>query len=185
VQIYRGSGGSWNWEWSTEFTGVTRRTAISAYGDNVHCAFECEGEAGKTAVCYLTSDDAGATAWLLDDAYYPTGSEVSGYAPDISVRSGVGRAIVFSSETGDIDDVYYTTCRGWNTANWSDPLWYNTYDHISGAHTYIHWMGASCVGSYGMLYFDGYGDLVPFFDLMTPRAFFCDGFESGNFTLWD
>jgi len=34
------------------------------------------------------------------------------------------------------------------------------------------------VSSYGMAYFDQDGPKSPYFDLMTPRGFFCDGFES-------
>jgi hypothetical protein len=184
VRIWRSSGDAWNPEVSWTFTGVGARTAISAYADNVYCAFECESDPGMYGACYLTSADAGVTSWLYDDAYWPTGTEVSGYSPDITVRSGVGRALVFSSETGALDDVYYTTRRGWTAGPWSDPAWYNTYDHVSGEATYIEWLGASCVSTFGMLYFDGVGDHSPYFDLMTPRGYFCDGFEGGSYGGW-
>jgi hypothetical protein len=185
VHLVRSDGDVWQPEASYAYSGITSRTALSAYADHVFCAFECESAPGKIGVCYLTSQDAGVGLWLYDDAYWPTGDEVSGYAPDFSVRSGVGAAAVFSSETGAIDDVYFTTSRGWSTGIWTTPEWYNTYDHVSGADTYIEWIGSLCVGSYGMIYFDGEGDQSPYFDLMTPRSFFCDGFESGDTGSWD
>ncbi len=184
VRIWRSSGDAWNPEVSWTYTGTTERTAISAYADNVYCAFECETDPDKYGACYLSSSDAGVTSWVHDDAYWPTGTEVSGYSPDITVRSGVGRALVFSSETGFLDDVYYTTRRGWTAGTWSDPVWYNNYDHVSGEATYIEWLGASCVSTFGMLYFDGTGDHSPYFDLMTPRGYFCDGFEGGSTGGW-
>jgi hypothetical protein len=185
VHVWRSSGSTWNLEVSRSFTGLVARTAISAYSDHIYCAFECQSEPGKTGVCYLVTDDAGVSSWLADDAYWPTGSEVSGFSPDISVRSGSNRAVVFSSETGDIDDVYYVTRSGWSVGGWSDPVWYNTHDHISGEATYIEWLGALGVFSYGMIYFDGTGDHAPYFDLLTVRALFFDGFESGDFSAWD
>jgi len=184
VSVWRSDGGGWNMEVDTAFDGSHRRTAISAYADHVYLAFEEEMEPNKTGVRYFFSDDAGDTAWHYYDAYRPSGDEVSGYTPDLSVRSGVGVAVVFSSETGEMDDAYFVTRRGWEHGSWSTPAWYNNHDHVSGEATYIVWMGTSCVASYGMLYFDGEGDHAPYFDLMTPRAFFCDGFEDGTINGW-
>jgi len=185
VHVWRSSGLTWNLEVSRSFSGISARTALSAYSDHIYCAFECESEPGKHGACYLASDDAGVSPWLSDDAYWPTGSEVSGFSPDISVGSGSNRVVVFSSETGDIDDVYYVTRSGWSVGAWTDPKWYNTYDHVSGEATYIEWLGALGVSSYGMIYFDGTGDHAPYFDLLTERPFFFDGFESGDFSAWD
>ena len=180
VRLYRSFESSWESEASHAYSGMLGRTALSAFNDHIYCAFECESDPGKVGVCYLASDDAGASVWLHDDAYWPTGSEVSGWAPDISIRSGLGRAAVFSSETGDLDDVYVVTKPGWDPGPWSDPAWYNTYDHVSGDETYIEWIGSSCVSTYGMVYFDQDGPNTPFFDLLTQRGFFCDGFEGGT-----
>ena len=185
IKLYRSAGGGFELEILTEFTGVVHRTALTAYRDHIYCAFECQGDPGYTGICYLKNDDAGATNWLLDDAYWPTGDDVNGYAPDISVRSSLGRAVIFSSETGALDDVNFTTNRGWENSAWSEPEWMNSYDHLSGDETYLEWIGSGCVGSYGMLYFDEAGPQAPYFDLMTPRGFFCDGFESGNAGAWD
>ena len=185
VRVVRSDSSSWQQEISYAFTGGSLRTALAAFGDHIYCSFECESEPGKTGVCYLESQDAGVGSWIYNDAYWPTGSEVSGYAPDFAVHSGSSAAAVFSSETGDIDDVYYVTRNGGPLAPWTDPTWYNTYDHVSGDETYIEWIGSSCVSSYGMAYFNEDGPKSPYFDLMTPRGFFCDGFESGNANAWN
>jgi len=185
VRLARSNGSVWEFEDSRVFTGVRKRTAMSAFGDHVYCAFECDTGSGKIGVCYLESHDAGVTSWLYDDAYWPTGDEVSGHAPDFSVRSGTGAAAVFSSETGALDDVYFVTHRGWTSGSWTDPVWYNSFDHVSGADTYIKWIGSLCVSTYGMAYFDDVGYGSPYFDLMRPRGFFCDGFESGTTGAWN
>jgi len=184
IHLWRSSGSSWNAEHTTAFTGVHRRTALSAFADNIYCVFECETEPDKVGICTVSSDDAGVGLWIRDDAYWPTGEEVSGYSPDISVRSGAGRVAVFSSETGDIDDVYYVTRAGWTAGAWSTPVWYNTYDHVSGEDTYVEWVGSTCVATHGLLYFDGGAEHAPYFDLLAPRAFFCDGFEDGLGGAW-
>ena len=185
VRLVRSSGSTWNQEISYTFTGGFRRSALAAYGDHIFCAFECESDPGKVGICYLESEDAGVGSWLYNDAYWPTGSEVSGYSPDFAVHSAAAAAAVFSSETGDLDDVYYVTRNGGPFASWTDPTWYNTHDHFSGDETYIEWIGSLCVSSYGMAYFDEDGPRRPFFDLMTPRGSFCDGFESGNASAWN
>jgi len=185
VRLVRSSGSTWNNEISYSFTGVSRRSALAAFGDHIFCAFECESEPGKTGTCYLESQDAGVGSWIYNDAYWPTGTEVSGYSPDFAVHSGIAAAAVFSSETGAIDDVYFVTRNGGPFEPWTDPTWYNTYDHFSGDETYIEWIGSLCVSSYGMAYFDEDGPRRPYFDLMTPRGFFCDGFESGNTNAWN
>jgi hypothetical protein len=185
VRVVRSNGPGWNQEISHTFTGAFQRTALSAYGDHIICGFECESEPGKLGVCFLESSDAGVGAWHYDDAYWPTGSEVSGYNPDFAVHSGASAAAVFSSETGDLDDVYYVTRSEAVPGPWTDPTWYNTHDHLSGDETYIEWIGSLCVSSYGMAYFDEDGPRRPYFDLMTPRGFFCDGFESGNANAWN
>jgi hypothetical protein len=179
IHLWRSSSSGWNAEHTTAFTGIHPRTALSAFADHVYCAFECESEPGKYGICTVSSDDAGVGVWLRDDAYWPTGAEVSGSSPDISVRSGAGRVAVFSSETGDIDDVYYVTRAGWTAGAWSTPVWYNNFDHVSGEDTYVEWLGSTCVATHGMVYFDGGAEHAPYFDLLAPRAFFCDGFEDG------
>lgn len=183
IWLYRSAGVGWEAEISYAYTGAGTHTALSAWSDHVYCAYECDTGSGL-GVCYLASNDAGATSWIVDDAYWPSAGEPSGYRPDLSLRSGVGRAAVFSSETGDIDDVYYVTRGGWTLGAWSDPTWYNTYDHVSGDETYIEWLGTLGVSTYGMIYFDGLADRSPYFDLMHPRADFFDGFESGNLGGW-
>ena len=187
IWLYRstGTGSGWEAENSRPYTGTTSHTSLSAWSDHVYCAYECYTGDGY-GICYLASNDAGATSWLADDAYWPAAGEPDGFSPDISLRSGVGRAAVFSSETGTLDDVYYVTKSGWAAGAWSDPTWYNNWDHVSGDETYIEWLGTLGVSTYGMLYFDDLGGVPgsPYFDLMHPRAFFHDGFESGNLGGW-
>jgi hypothetical protein len=185
VRVVRSYSSGWQQEVSFAFTGISLRTALAAFGDHIFCGFECESEPGKYGTCYLESQDAGVGSWLHNDAYWPTGAEVSGFSPDFSVHSGRSAAAVFSSETGDIDDIYYVTRNGGPLEPWTDPVWYNSHDHVSGDETYIEWIGSSCVASYGMAYFDGDGPKTPYFDLMTPRGFFCDGFESGGVGAWN
>jgi hypothetical protein len=185
VRLVRSDGSIWQAEISYPFSGSYHRTALAAHGDHIICGFECESEPGKRGVCFLESSDAGVGAWHHDDAYWPTGTDVSAYRPDMSVHSGQSAAAVFSSETGDLDDVSYVTRSEAVPGPWTDPMWFNTYDHFSGDETYIEWIGSLCVSSYGMAYFDQDGPKSPYFDLMTPRGFFCDGFESGNANAWN
>ncbi|HSN56451.1 MAG TPA: hypothetical protein VLT32_17420 [Candidatus Sulfomarinibacteraceae bacterium] len=186
IWLYRSAVSDWEAEVSRPLTAFITHTSLSAWSDHVYCAYECYTGDGY-GICYLASNDAGATSWLADDAYWPATGEPDGFSPDISLRSGVGRAAVFSSETGTLDDVYYVTRAGWAAGTWSDPAWYNTYDHVSGDETYIEWLGTLGVSTYGMLYFDDLGGGShgsPYFDLMHPRADFFDGFESGNLGGW-
>ena len=186
IWLYRSAGSGWAAEISRPYSGLFAHTALSAWADHVYCAFECD-TGSEYGICYLASNDAGATPWLADDAYWPATGEPDGFSPDLSLRSGVGRAAVFSSETGTLDDVYYVTRSGWTAGAWSDPAWYNTHDHVSGDETYIEWIGTLGVSTYGMLYFHDLGSGAhgsPYFDVMHPRAFFHDGFESGNLAGW-
>jgi hypothetical protein len=186
IRLVRSAGSGWEAAISWPYSGSSTHTALNAWSNHVYCAFECSTGSGIGA-CYLASDDAGATTWLHDDAYWPAAGEPSAFRPDLSLRSGMGRAAVFSSETGTVDDVSYVTRGGWTVGAWSDPAWYNTYDHVSGDETYLEWLGTFGVSTYGMLYFDDLGGGSPgspYFDLMHPRAFFADGFESGNLGGW-
>ena len=54
---------------------------------------------------------------------------------------------------------------------------------MSATETKIEWIGAPCIGSHGMLYLAAEG--IPYFDLSSPRGFFCDGFESGGTSAWN
>jgi len=183
LRVYRSTASDWQAANGASFTGLHNHTALSAYADHVYVAVECEVDPGLYGVCYLATDTAGS-GWSWGHAYWPDVGSPSGFRPDLSLRSGAGRAAVFSSETGDVDDVYYVTRPGWTEGPWSDPVWYNTWDHVAGDETYIEWLGSLCVQTYGMLYFDGNGDSSPYFDLMHPRSFSCDGFESGDLGGW-
>jgi len=97
----------------------------------------------------------------------------------------MGSAGVYSREEGDFDNVYFKTRRDYASGEWTDPLGYNNHDVSSGSRSHIEWLGTDRVMSYGMVYFaEDQGHLVPYFDLMTPRAFFWDDFESGNLSEW-
>lgn len=186
VRLYRSSSSDWNIEANTAWSGFRRHTSLSAYADNIYCAYECETDPGEVGACHLINNSAGAGTWYWEKIYNPTTSSDNAKLPNMTARSGAGRALVFGVESGALDDVRYSTRRGWTTGPWSTPTWYNSHDHVSGDETYIEWIGSDCIGSFGMLYFAdfGGGEKTPYFDLMTERGFFCDGFESGNTSAW-
>jgi hypothetical protein len=158
------------------------RTRISAYGDKVFVVYSHQYTDGR-GVRYQVSYNAGAT-WNGGSLYTPDASEPGADMPDISVRSGAGSAAVYNREDGSFDNAYYVTRPGYHSGAWKDPLTYNDYDVISGTENYIQWIGSgACVYSYAMVYFAEGG--IPYFDLMTPRGFFCDGFESGGLVNWN
>ena len=72
--------------------------------------------------------------------------------------------------------------RGYEYATWSGPDSDNDHDAVSGSLNVVEWLGASCPMSYGLVYFaEGH---IPYFDVLTDNALFCDGFESGDVSLW-
>ena len=146
---------------------------------------EMDGEESYTngdGARYRVSYDNGVS-WSSGDLYAPSPGDPSGWSPDVSLRSGFGSAGIYNREDGTIDNAYVRSRRGYAPGGWSDPLDFSNFDLVSGSLNQIDWIGVTCVGSYGMVYMgDGY---IPYFDLMTPRAFFCDGFETGNASAWD
>ena len=182
VHIYIRRGSGWDLEATQDFTGLQRHTGVSAYADNVYGVYSRNNGTGEYAVVYMTTPDAGGS-WLVDDAYWPGPGERSAHGPNISVRSGMGRAVVFTSDETTSDGAWHAQRRGWAPGAWAAPLNFSNQDASWGTKTEIEWIRGLCVGSYGLVYrSDG---SVPYFDLITPRCFFSDGFESGHTGGWD
>jgi hypothetical protein len=172
--------GDWTRVMSAPFTGTYPRTAISAARDAVYVAYDHEFTYGD-GTRYRASYDSGGS-WSNGDLYRPNPGDPAGFAPDLSLRSGVGSAAVYNREDGVVDGAYTMTRRGYGPGAWTAAQQYNTNDLVSGSRSHIEWLGSSCVMSYGMVYLaEGY---IPYFDLLTPRAFLCDGFESGDLSGW-
>ena len=74
---------------------------------------------------------------------------------------------------------------GWGGGAWPDPQggWTN-HDAQSGAKSFIQYLGSRCLQCFGLVYLAYDTDPVPYFDLSSARAFFCNGVESGNTAGW-
>ncbi len=181
-----------NWTVETG-TGSTRRTAISAYDDNIICAFEYPYSAG-TGIRYRISYNCGAT-WSPGSIAIPDGSSVFSYwEPDVDARDGSGTAITYQAEAGAIDPMYYRTRVGFAPGGWSDPGIYADHDVYTGSETALAYVppAGSETFSHGALYisldpdnrtlyFDRPGaagagcndNTAPVVDITSPASFAC------------
>ncbi len=182
VHLYVRRGAGWDLEASQDFTGLQRHTGVSAFADNVYGVYSKNNGTGQYGVVYMTTPDAGGS-WMVDDAYWPAAGGRSAHGPNISVRSGLGRAVVYTSDEASTDWAWHSQRRGWAPGAWEPPFIFSNQDAGWGARTEIEWIRALCVGSYGLVYRND--SMVPYFDLITYRCFFSDGFESGNTGQWD
>jgi len=172
--------GNWEQVRSAPHHVSYRRIGISAYKDAVYLAHEHSHPYGVSIRYHVSFN--GGDHWNVGVVWEPGPDDFSATSPDVSLRSGVGSALVFSREEGPFDRAYFTTLQGYEHGVWSEPEHYNNHDLWALTRTHIEWLGTDRVMSYGMVYFaDGY---IPYFDLMTPRAFFDDGFESGDLSAW-
>lgn len=176
--------GGWDDFLVTLLDGTNNYTAISAYEDTVAIMIEMDSTYGNSVVQFVNTD-SGQGSWTPDWVFYPvTPSTPEAAAGDISLRSSYGSMATFQLEEGDFDGAYYRHRRGHGTGSWDDAYSFNEVDTAALEQTTVEWLGASCVSSYGAVYTAGEG-FAPYFDLLTPRAFFCDGFESGSTSAWD
>ncbi len=76
----------------------------------------------------------------------------------------------------------HTQRNAMSTGPWHGPFNFNGHNAALNTPNEIEWLDVPCVRSHGMVY-DG-DDGVAYFDLMAPRCFFSDGFESGNTSGW-
>ncbi len=125
---------SWS-DWIVENgAGSFRNTAISAYDDNVICAFEYPYTDG-IGIRYRISYNAGTT-WSPGSIAIPDGVTVFGYfQPDIDARDGDGTAILYQAEAGALDPMHYRTREGFAPGGWSDPTIFNDHDVFTGSDT--------------------------------------------------
>jgi hypothetical protein len=182
VQLHRSAPADFELRATQTFTGLQWVTGVSAFADNVYCVYSEGIGGGVYGVNYMTTPDGG-DSWLVDDAYRPGAGDPSAHGPNVSVRSGAGRAVIFTTdETGD-DLAWHVQRRGWNPGAWTAPFSFSNFDASWGSKTEIEWLGPRCVSSYGLVYRDDLA--VPYFDVITPNCFFDDGFESGSTSAWD
>jgi hypothetical protein len=124
-------------DWIVESgSGSYRRTAISAHGDNIICAFEYPYTDG-TGIRYRISYNCG-DSWSPGSLAIPDGTTIFGYfEPDVDVRDGDGTAIIYQAEAGELDPMYYRTREGFAPGAWSDPSIFNDHDVYTGSETAI------------------------------------------------
>jgi hypothetical protein len=176
--------GGWDHYMLSLSNGNNDYTAISAYNDIVTAAFEYDSTYGNS-VRQFTNTNAGEGAWTFESIYFPvapTYPEAAGV--DVSLRSPYGSIFSFQLEEGAFDGVYYRYREGHGLGSWGDHFSINDVDAAALEPTTVEWLGARCVSSYGVVYISG-GSFEPYFDLITPRGFFCDGFESGDTSAWN
>jgi hypothetical protein len=177
--------GGWEASLSYGIAGANAYTAISAYRDSVAAIVEFDYTHGN-GVTQLVNTNAGEPGeWGGAGMYQPpTPAAPEAYGPDVSLRSPSGSIATYQLEEGSFDGAYYRHLQGHGVGSWGDPVSFSEVDSAAQEQTTVEWLGASCVSSYGIVYTSG-GDFIPYFDLVTPRGFFCDGFESGNVSAWD
>jgi len=181
IKVWRMSFlGTWDEVYSFTMDGNNRYTAISAYKDTAMITYEKDYTNGN-GIVYKVSYNHG-DSWAAGDLYVPGAGGPEGFGADVSLHSGHSSTITYHLEEGATDNAYHRS-RKFQSGTWGTPLDFSNFDTMSGTQTEINYLHAGCVGSYGMLYLANTG--IPYFDLLTPRGFFCDGFESGSASAWD
>lgn len=176
--------GPWELVQGAVLDGTNDYTSISAYRDTVMAAFESDYTNGNGITQHMNENAGDPSEWGAFTMYLPSaGGSPEAFGPDVSVRSPSGSIVTYQLEEGAFDGVYYRYLHGHEVDFWDAPVMINEIDSASGEQTTVEWLGALCVGSYGVVYLSG-GDFIPYFDLISPRAFFCNGFESGDLTAW-
>jgi len=173
--------GTWDQVLSRPITGSQNYTSISAFEDTVMVVYEYDFTNGN-GIRYEVSYNYG-TGWAFGNPYNPAVGDPAAHGAAVSLSGGNGSFITYNLEEGAIDRAWVRSRPGYGSFPWNDPIWFSNYDTMSGTETKIEWIGALCVGSYGMLY--RAADGIPYFDITSARGFFCDGFESGGTTAWN
>jgi len=182
LEVWRMSWlGTWDHVYTLAMDGFNHYTAISAFEETVMVAFEGDFTNGN-GIQYRVSYDHGGQ-WYSLVIYQPAAGGPLAYGADVSLHSGRSAVITYNMEEGTTDNAYFISRSPMVGGTWGTALDYSNFDTMSAMKTEITFIGAGCVGSYGMAYLGDGG--IPYFDLLTPRGFFCDGFESGNTAAWD
>ncbi len=173
--------GTWDQILSRPITGSQNYTSISAYEDTVMVVYEY-GFTNGNGIRYEVSYNYG-TGWAYGNLYNPAAGDPAAHGGAISLSGGNGSFVTYNLEEGTTDHAWLRSRPGYGSFPWNDPLWFSNFDTMSATETKIEWIGTLCVGSHGMLYLAADG--IPYFDITSPRGFFCDGFESGGTSAWD
>ncbi len=158
-------GATWTGHNLASASGVVHRygVSISAYEDNVICAYESAMENGR-GIEYRISYDAGVV-WSTGYLATPDGATVSGYmCPDVDAHDGHGTAVVYQAEVGEPDPVYYQKRAGYQPGGWETRQQFNDHDVSTGSWltlSDVPVLGTTCF-SHGAVYFNGG---IPYFDL--------------------
>ena len=168
-------------EASQPFTGTQRVTGLSAHAGKVYCVYEKDNGSGQNGVAYLSTANTGEV-WTTSDVFVPNPGGSSALRPNVTVRSGAIPAVVFTTDEIAADFVRHTRREAMSYGSWDAPIAFNNHDAALLTPNEIEWLDVPCVRSHGMVYGDDAG--VPYFDLMTPRCLFSDGFESGDTSGW-
>jgi len=170
---------SWN-HYSLSPDSLGPRTRISAHGDTVFVGYAAEGIYAHAAAYHVSYDNGGA--WSSGYAYNPPAGEPSCFGVDITARGGWGSAVIFNRE-GIFDDVYVTTREGYAAAPWNPPETFNELDALSGAPSFIQYLGT--LEAFGVVYLAGdiAAAAIPYFDVIGLLPF-RNGFESGDTSAW-
>ena len=131
VHVLRHDVGEWEDAIIDAYDGVSDRTAISAYEDNVFCVFEYAETWGQ-GIKYWISYDAGDYWYygFLTDTINDSGSF---WLADATARGGAGPAAAFAHETGgEPDEVYLVRRSGYTYSPWEPKVQINDHDVTTG-----------------------------------------------------
>jgi hypothetical protein len=158
VHVLRHNPSTWeNIVVDSTFTGSHDRTAVSAWGETVICAYE-EAYTNGQGIKYEISYDAGDT-WNFGTPAVPSAGEGPYQMVDITARGGRGTAVVYTHEVGEPDDVVLRYRRGYAPGLWHNPLFVNDQDVTTGTWTALNWTPPDTAHnnelSYGLIYLSG------------------------------
>ncbi len=166
-------------------SGSNHYTAISANNNTVIAAVEQNYTHGRGIRQFVNTNAGEPGEWVDELVYAPTTPSVPEAAgADISLRSPYGSIVTYQLETGALDEVEYQYRSGHGNGGYGTGVVINEIDAASQEQSTVEWLDAGCVKSYGVVYLSG-GDFIPYFDLVTARGIFCDGFETGDTTAWN
>lgn len=173
--------GTWDQVLTRPISGTNNYTSISAFKDTVMVVYESAFAEG-TGIRYEVSYNYGID-WYYGVIYEPEAGDPVAHGGAVSLSGGNGSFATYHLEEGAVDRAFVRSRSGYASAPWNNPIPFSNSDTMSGTQTKIEWIGAPCVGSYGMLYLAA--DAIPYFDLTSARGYFCDGFESGGTSAWN
>ncbi len=152
--LRRSDANAWNDQFVRDFSGYNQRTSISAWQQNVICAFE-EYIVDEFGIRYVISYNSGDN-WGYGTIADPDTGESFFAMADVTARGGTGTAVVYQQDIVTHDELFFRRRSGYSSGGWEDPVIVNDYYTRQDTWTTINWLpptfDAPTPWAYGMLY---------------------------------